>query len=187
MNKPWWLAGFIIIGVLLGVGILFLVTRPPRGEPVDLLPPPSPAPVVVYVSGEVNKAGLYTLQVGSRVNDAIQAAGGFTSNANTIALNLAEILEDGERITVPGMPSILETASRGGEINIGGDWVDINNASLKELEELPGIGPVTAQKIIDYREVNGPFKKIEDILEVPGIGQATFMKIRDLITVGTPP
>jgi len=97
MNKTWWwLAAFIIMGVLLGVGILFLVTRPPRGEPIVLLPAPTPAPITVYISGSVNQPGLYALPTGSRVNDAIQAAGGFTGEANTGVLNLAEILEDGE-------------------------------------------------------------------------------------------
>ena len=188
MNKTsWWLAAFIIVGVLLGVGILFLVTRPPRGEPIILIPAPTPAPITVYVSGNVNRAGLYALPVGSRVNDAIQAAGGFTEDANSGVLNLAAILEDGEQINVPGIipPDPTPGASR--SINPTLTLVDINIATLEQLDTLPEIGPITAQNIIDYRNANGPFARIEDILEVKGIGPVTFEKIKDLITVGTSP
>src|SRR4030042_139348 len=109
MNKSWWwLASYIIVVVLLGLGVLLLVSRPTRGEPIHLQPPPTPAPIMVYVSGEVTKSGLYTLPPGSRVNDAIQAAGGFTKSANTSNLNLAKILEDGQQIIVP-LASFLTT------------------------------------------------------------------------------
>ena len=102
MNKTWWwLSAFIIVGVLLGAGIIFLVTRPPRGEPIILLPAPTQSPITVYVSGAVIKPGLFNVPAGSRVNDVIQAAGGTTDNANIDTLNLARIIEDGEQITVP--------------------------------------------------------------------------------------
>jgi competence protein ComEA len=188
MNKQWyWLTAFIIIGVLLGVGVLFFVTRPPRGFPVTLLPAPSPAPITVYVSGEVNQSGLYDLPAGSRVNDAIQAAGGFSANANSEALNLAEILEDGEQIDVPDLITGITTGDSTRSSNPSLGLVDINTATLEQLDTLPEIGPITAQEIIDYREANGPFAGIEDIMDVPRIGQATFDKIKDLITVGTSP
>jgi competence protein ComEA len=188
MNKTWWwLASYIIMGVLLGVGVFFLVTRPPRGEPIELLPAPTPSPIMVYVSGSVGKAGLYTLPSGSRVNDAIQAAGGFTVDANTGALNLAEILEDGEQIDVPELlpPSVIGSGTR--STNPSATLININTASLEQLDTLPEIGPITAQNIIDYRNANGLFKRIEDIQDVPEIGQVTFDKIKDLITVGTSP
>lgn len=184
MNKIWWLAAFIVVGVLLGVGVLLLVTRPPRGEPITLLPAPTPGPITVYVSGGVKQAGLYALPLGSRVNDAIQAAGGFTAEANTQSVNLAEILEDGEQINVP---TIMTNMGGSGVIPATSTVVDLNTATLDQLDKLPGIGPITAQSIIEYRIANGQFKKIEDLLEVEGIGQATFDKIKDLITVGTPP
>lgn len=188
MNKSWWwLAAFIIVGVLLGVGVLLLVTRPPRGKPIELLPPPTQTPIMVYVSGEVKEAGLYTLPPGSRVNDAIQVAGGFTYNANTSMLNLAELLEDGEQIDVPELTSPSATSSGNRSINPSSILVDINSATLQQLDTLPEIGLITAQDIIDYRNVNGPFGRIEDIMDVPGIGQATFNKIKDLIKVGTSP
>jgi competence protein ComEA len=188
MNKPWWwLASLLIVSVLLGVGVLFLVTRPPRGEPIELLPPPTPAPIMVYVNGAVNKTGLYSLPPGSRVNDAIQAAGGFTSGANTSSINLAELLEDGSQINVPELISPSEPDNSTKSTNPSLVLVDINTATLEQLDTLPGIGPKTAQDIIDYRNANGPYAKIEDILDVSGIGPVTFDKIKDLITAGTSP
>jgi competence protein ComEA len=188
MNKQWyWLAAFIIVGVLLGVGVLFLVTRPPRGSPITLLPAPSPAPITVYVSGKVNHVGLFALPSGSRVNDAIQAAGGFSEGANSGVLNLAKILVDGEQIEVLELITNTVTGGSTRSTNSSLTLVDINIASLEQLDTLPGIGPITAQEIINYRDTNGPFARIEDIMNVPRIGQATFDKIKDLITVGTSP
>jgi len=186
MSKSW-LAAFIVVGVLLGAGVLLLVTSPPRGEPIVLLPAPTPAPITVYVSGSVNQAGLYALPFGSRVNDAIQAAGGFNVQADIGAINLAEILQDGEQINVPEIIPIQ--AGNGVFRSLPGTnlLVDINTATLEELDTLPQIGPITAQSIIDYRVTNGPFATIEDLLEVDGIGQVTFDKIKDLIRVGTYP
>ncbi len=188
MNKTWWwMAAFIIVGVLLGVGILLLVTRPPSGEPIVLLPAPTPAPITVYVSGNVKQAGLYPLPSGSRVNDAIQAAGGFTEDANTQMLNLAETLEDGEQIDVPGIIPLDPTQGESRSINPSVTLVNINIATLEQLDTLPEIGPITAQNIIDYRNANSAFAKIEDIQDVKGIGTVIFEKIKDLITVGTSP
>lgn len=188
MNKQWyWLAAFIIIGVLLGVGVLLLVARPPRGVPVTLLPAPSPAPISVYVSGQVNLAGLYDLPIGSRVNDAIQAAGGFSDLADREAINLAQILVDGQQVKVP---EIITATISGGSTrsnNPSTILVDINTATLEQLDTLPQIGPITAQAIIDYRNTNGPFARIDDIVDVTGIGQATFDRIKDLIMVDMSP
>lgn len=188
MNKQWfWIAGFIILGVLLGAGILLIVTRPPRGTPITLLPAPSPAPISVYVSGRVNQAGLYTLPRGSRVNDAILAAGGFSEDADSGAINLAKVLEDGEQINIPEVikGSVSSGSTRASDPSL--ILVDINTATLEQLDILPEIGPKTAQEIIDYRNANGPFVGIEDIMDVPGIGQITFDKIKALIEVGTSP
>lgn len=188
MNKQWlWLAGFIVVGVLLGVGVLFLVTRPPRGEPITLLPPPTASPITVYVSGSVTNAGMYSLPAGSRVNDAIQAAGGFSDQANTSGINLAKILEDGEQIEVPDLNDALGNNGNSSpispDVNLTAAVININTATLEELDTLPGIGPITAQDIIDYRKANGPFSSIEAIMDVPGIGQAKFDKIKDFISV----
>jgi len=193
MNKTWWYLAFIGVGVLLGAGVLLLVTRPPRGEPITLLPAPSPAPITVYVTGSVNTEGLFALPPGSRVNEAILAAGGFSADADSGAINLAGILEDGQQVNVPAIvtPPVSGgmTRANGGGVPqpAGVILVNINTATLEELDTLPQVGPVTAQSIIDYREANGLFSTIEDLMEVDGIGQATFDKVKDLVTVGTSP
>lgn len=196
MNKNWyWKAAFIVVGVLLGAGVIFLVTRPPRGEPIVLLPAPTQSPIIVYVSGSVRQPGLYKLPLGSRLNDAIQVAGGFSTEADPSSLNLAEILEDGEKIVVPSIssPTTYNPATGPNPTYHPQSgtpsplMVDINNATVEELDTLPEIGPKTAQAIIDYRNTNGPFKRIEEIMDVNGIGSATFERIKDLITVGEAP
>jgi competence protein ComEA len=188
MNKTWWwLSAFIIVGVLLGAGIIFLVTRPPRGEPIILLPAPSQSPFTVYVNGAVKKPGLFAVPPGSRVNDVIQAAGGTTDDANIDTLNLARIIEDGEQITVPER---INSTLDSNETEVSDPsllMVNINTASLEQLDTLPGIGPITGQNIIDYRTANGPFTTIEQLLDVPNIGQITFDKVKDFISIGTPP
>jgi competence protein ComEA len=196
MNKTWWwVAAFIVVGVLLGTGVIFLVSRPPRGEPITLLPAPTPAPITVYVQGGVNHPGLYSLPQQSRVNDAILVAGGFSENGNPGSLNLAEILQDGDQVSVPTLPNPtanagalwLSTVSPTQLHNSSPVIININTATLDELDTLPEIGPKTAQAIIDYRNTHGLFMKIDDILEVIGIGPMIFEKIRDLITVNSPP
>ncbi len=183
----WWTAGFIIIGVLLMAGIVFLVTRPPRGEAIVLLPPPTPSPITIYVTGAIAKAGLYMLPPGSRVNDAIIAAGGLTQDSDTESLNLARILEDGEQVNVPKLFPSTEAGIPPGSPGTTSNLVNINTATLEQLDTLPDIGEKTAQAIIDYRNKNGAFKAIEDIQNVTGIGEGIFSKIRDMITVGTSP
>ncbi len=188
MNKiSWWSIAYIVVGVLLGVGVIFLVTRPPRGTPVILLPAPTAAPITVYVSGSVKQAGIYSLPNDSRVNDAILAAGGFTDEANEEAINLAKVLSDGEQINVPALVAPGTGDGLTGLPGPSGGLVDLNTATLAQLDSLPEIGPITAQKIIDFRASHGLFSKTEDLLEVDGIGQATFEKIKELVTVGTSP
>ncbi len=190
----------IALCVLLGTGILFLVSRPPRGVPIALLPAPTEAPLMVSIHGAVNASGLYSLPPGSRVNDAIQAAGGFSASADRDALNLARLVQDGEKIVViekpqPGtIPSSGEptpvppemTPDPGRSVTLPA-LVDINTATLAQLDTLPGIGPSIGQLIIEYRLAHGPFKTIEEIMNVSKIGPVTFDKIKALITVGTSP
>jgi competence protein ComEA len=185
MNKSyWWLVSYLVISVVLVAGLLNLIAQPPRGDPIQLIGPPTPAPLVVFVSGAVNSPGLVSLPPGSRVNDAIQAAGGFRNEADTASINLAMLLEDGAQVNVPS----LGTPSANGEVtraNPSATFVDINSAALEQLDTLPEIGPKTAQAIIDYRNANGPFETIDEIIEVDGVGQVTFDKIKHLITVGS--
>jgi competence protein ComEA len=163
----------ILIGLLTG-GVIWLAASRPRGEPETLLPPPLPRVLTVYVSGAVATPGVYTLADGSRVNDAVRVAGGFVSGAEQERINLAALLKDGQQIDVPG---IVNTS----HVNAG--RVDINTATVSELDALPGIGLTTAQTIVDYRIQNGPFQIIQDIQYVPGIGIATYDRIKDYITV----
>ena len=130
------------------------------------------------------------MPAGSRLQDAVQAAGGFLAEANSGAVNLAALLADGERIVIPDINPSNTAASDSGllperstELDVL-NLVNLNTASQAELELLPGIGPKTALKIIEYREVNGPFSSIEAILDIPGIGEKTLAEIKDLITVG---
>jgi competence protein ComEA len=188
---------YVVIGVLAGfllAGVLFLVVRSPSGEPVALDARPTDVPIEVHVIGAVLRPGLYILADGSRVQDAITAAGGLTSDADPDALNLAAKLKDGQQLDVPsrtGAPTPGPEATAGFRIlpQPGGtptarsDLIDINTATADQLASLPGIGPTTAQRIVDYRTENGPFARIEDLLNVPGIGPATFDNIRDLITL----
>ena len=121
------------------------------------------------------------------MNDAIQAAGGFTEQANSSGLNLAWILEDGQQIDVPALSPSNNPEGDGGSLVPSGSLLNINAATLEQLDTLPGIGPATAQDIINYRAANGPFTSIEHLMDVPGVGQVTFDKIKHLITVGVTP
>jgi competence protein ComEA len=173
--------------------MLLLVAGAPRGKPVQLAPQPTAPPAIVYVSGAVVHPGVYPLAPGARVQDALLAAGGMLPEADDLTLNLAAIIQDGQRLWVPfkttdvgqlpapqdSQAPPLQTATSG--------QVNINTADQATLESLPGIGPVTAQKIIAYRQTNGPFATIEDIQLVSGIGPATFEKIKDLIAVAEMP
>lgn len=146
--------------------------------------------IAVHVTGEVKKQGLIYVKQGARVADAIEKAGGETSEADLSQINLAYILEDGQKIYIPNKNEKISqyiTKNKGNNENNNTDKedkkVNINTANQSELDELPGIGPSTAQKIIEYREENGNFETIEDVQNVKGIGDAKFEDIKDKITV----
>src|SRR5512143_3157803 len=161
---------YMLIGVLAGfilAGAIFIVTRLPSGEPIALEPVPTKVPIEVHVVGAVVRPGLYKLPEGSRVQDAIDAAGGLLSETDANSLNLAAKVEDGQQLQIgsgtglaapagPTQPggspfTVITTPTPQGGSNPSGDLIDINTASLSELESLPGIGPTTAQNIINYR------------------------------------
>ncbi len=172
----------VLIGLVLG-GLLWIVARSPRGNSVELLPPPTPSPIVVDVAGAVPRPGVYELPGGSRVKDAIDAAGGFLAEADKSNLNLAAPLEDGQKLDIPFLAGV-EPAGAVRTVIDEVAIVNINIATLEELETLPGIGPTLAQRIIDYRETFGDFYFIEDIMNVEGIGSDTFDQIASLIITG---
>jgi competence protein ComEA len=165
----------VLIGLLAG-GLIWLTVSRPRGETVTLLPTATSGLMKVYVSGAVATPGVYTLPEGSRVDDAVNAAGGSVPGAEMSNINLALQLTDGQQINIPGIVDIPS------HIIIG--RININTANVNELEGLPGIGPTTAQAIMDYRLQNGPFQAIQEIQNVPGIGPATYAQIQDYINVG---
>lgn len=143
--------------------------------------------VVVHVTGAVNAPGVYTLPADARVDDAVRAAGA-TAEADLSQLNLAQKLADGQKITVPAVGTNAATdgaaaATSSTNSDNGGALVNINTATLEELETLPSIGEVRAQAIITYRETNGGFRTIDDIKEVSGIGEKIFADISPYITV----
>jgi competence protein ComEA len=161
-----------------------IVISTPLPDPTSL-PDPTPAPIRVHVSGAVHQPDVYEFPAGCMVKDAIEAAGGPTDSANLDGVNLAVELHDQQQVYVPrqGEAVPMSPASAGGGAVSGP--VNINTATATELEALPGIGPKTAEAIVEYREANGSFETIEDIMDVPGIGEGTFEKIRDGITVGS--
>ena len=175
-----------MLGLFLAA-LIWLVARNPGGEAVALRPVPTEQPLVVHITGAVPRPGIYAMPKGSRVQDVISAAGGFLAEADKSNINLAERLEDGQRLDIPyGEGGSILIPTPGERLVPSGDeLVNINTASSAELDTLPGIGPTTAQKIIDYRTQNGPFQAIKDIMNVSGIGPGTFERIKDKITVGS--
>ncbi|MCE5209447.1 MAG: helix-hairpin-helix domain-containing protein [Chloroflexi bacterium] len=179
-----------LFGILIGLSlaaVILLIIRSPGGEGIELIPAPTPQQFVVHITGEVNQPGVYEISRNSRVIDAIKVAGGFTSNADTDAINQADFVQDGSMIIIPangdtskGLDAVDPVKMPG---NAQGKLININTASQEEIEKLPDIGATKAADIIAYRSNNGRFVKIEDIMNVPGIGQAIFNKIKDLIVV----
>ncbi len=139
--------------------------------------------VYVYVCGDVKDSGLYELKAGSRIGDAIDAAGGFTKSSDKDALNLAEIVTDGSKIMVPKKGALVDEGMSVAEDSSASDLININTADVKELTTLAGIGEARAEAIIEYREQHGGFSKIEDIMNVSGIKEAMFSRIKDDISV----
>ena len=185
---------YIFIGILLGLmlaGGILVAARAPEGESVQLRPAPTPESIQVHIAGAIVRPGVYDMPEGSRVLDVVETAGGFVAEADKNALNLAARVEDAERLDIPYVAGYVPEEEEGFVVvsegtpssSTGVDLVDINSASLDELDKLPGIGPTTAQKIIDYRNENGPFARIEDIVNVSGIGSVTYENIKELITV----
>jgi competence protein ComEA len=180
-----YLASGVLFGLFLAA-LVWVVARSPSGEAVILRPAPTEKPVIVYITGAVPRPGVYALPKNARVQDAISAAGGFLAEAEKSQINLAALLEDGEKLDIPyveGASPVLGTPVPE-VITATTELVNINTASLAELDTLPGVGPTTAQRIIDYREQNGPFINTEDIINVQGIGTGTYERMKDQITVG---
>ncbi|WP_432540911.1 ComEA family DNA-binding protein [Kineococcus sp. SYSU DK002] len=157
----------------------------PSGHPTGT---PSPGPVVVHVAGRVASGGVVTLAAGSRVADALAAAGGPAAEADLDALNLARALVDGEQVLVPGpgdpAPAALpQAAAAPAAAPAAAEPVDLNTATAADLDALPGVGEVLAGRIVAWRTENGPFSAVEDLGEVQGIGPKVLEGLRDLVAV----
>lgn len=194
---------FLSLAFVVALGGVFFLSRRADPKPVQistpfprstptLHPSPTPAGLVVQVSGAVVNPGLVHLADGARVDDAIRAAGGASAEADLAQLNLARRMSDGERLVVPKLGDPTQAAAaaptgRAAQTRVPTATpvlnVNINTASADELNRLPGIGPALAQRIIDYRQTNGPFLKAEDIMKVKGIGPAEFGAIKNVIVV----
>jgi competence protein ComEA len=139
--------------------------------------------LVIDVAGAVRHAGLYRLRTGSRIDDAIAAAGGPTAKAQLDSVNLAAPVADGEQIVVPGRGAAGAVAAAGSATagSSPSAPLDLNSATLEQLEGLPGVGPVTAQKILDYRQQHGAFHSVAELEGVPGIGPAHMAQLKGLV------
>lgn len=166
----------------LGGVVLWRDPQPPPIAIVEPTPRPTrtPAPIAVYVTGAVLRPDVYTLPEGSRLKDALLAAGGATAEADLDALNLAAPLRDGERVHVPAQGAAPLSAPTGAQ---PAGPVNINRATAAELEALPGLGPTLAQRIVEDRQANGPYESVDQLLRVRGIGPALLEKLRPHVAV----
>ena len=166
------LAGLLAVGVI-GYSLSISATPTPTDQSGVFEPLRFESTIYVHVVGEVTIPGLYELPVGAKAQQAIEAAGGMTSDAQAASVNLARTLSDGEQLVVL---SKTMSASASGKISL-------NQASAADLDALPGIGPALSQRIVDYRLEIGSFKSIEELTEVSGIGPKLFAKIREQLTL----
>jgi competence protein ComEA len=184
------LAGALLLAALLVVAGRHVLRagapEPPRSAPIVAeRPHAQEAPkLVVHVVGAVRRPGLYRLREGSRIADALSRAGGATRKADLALVNLAAPVSDGVQVVVPRrLPTAAGAASTSSGSAPGAPQgpVHLNTATLEQLDALPGIGPVTAQKILDYRQQNGGFASVDELDAVPGIGPARMEQLRELV------
>lgn len=192
--------GLALLTVVVGA---WWVLRPAASPPVEavlprvdtvaptIAPPTSTRPpaLVVHVDGAVNRPGLHELPAGSRVADAVRAAGGLTDDADRTRINLAAPVLDGSRVWIPtrgeeAAPPVLTGATAGTGAAGSAGPVDVNTADPATLESLPGIGPTIAAAIVETRTDRGGFASVDELVEVPGIGPTRLEALRDLVTVG---
>ena len=168
-------------------GIALLITESRNGGPgVEiLLPTATPTPELkVYLRGAVGRPGIYVMEEGDRLADAIAEAQGVTEGAQLDCVNLAIRVKDEAQYHVPGTGEACQAGDTTAQSSPEDGRLNINTASPKDLETLPGIGPVKARAIVNYRETAGPFRSTDEIMDVRGIGQATYEGIRDLVHMG---
>jgi competence protein ComEA len=186
--------GRAIAGAILLVAALFVAgrylagagsareTQPVAQASAELRAAPTPR-LVIHVVGAVRRPGLYRLQDGSRIADAVRRAGGATRRADLSLVNLAAPVSDGSQVMVPrrAPPAAAGTAPAEPGAAAAAGPVRLNTATVDQLDELPGVGPVTAQKIVDYRSEHGAFSSVDDLDAIPGIGAARLEQLRELV------
>lgn len=177
----------VLVAITISGVAAFLVRRP-DSRPIEIVTPTrmpraTAQPLKVYVTGEVARPGVYTLAESDRVEDAIKVAGGPTSDADLIKINLAAKVYDQLQIHVPKRNDNSSSVPVDVFIPSAPSKVNINAATAPELESLPGIGPATARRILAYRQQNGAFKRIEELKEAKLVNAATYDKIKDLVSV----
>ena len=209
------IAVFALLSVGFVAAAVILMARGSGNAPIQVVPASSrvgsevapangetlgttPTPLLVYVHGAVESPGVYSLESGDRLVDALDAAGGATEDADLTSVNLAQRVEDegsyyvptaGETDRAPTSSSKTPETTGGGESDPstnsgGGGRIDLNTASVQELATLPGIGPGRAQAIVDYRSANGPFASVSEVTKVPGIADGIYQRLKDHATVG---
>lgn len=192
--SPSLIAALLVVAVAVVGGALLLIASRPAPVVITINPPPptstpvptvTPSPVTVYITGAVNQPGsVVTLAAGSRVKDALDAAGGASANADLERIDLAAPLHDGDHIHVYQIGEsdqpIVDNSS-GSQAQTADTLVHVNSATLEQLETLPGIGPALAQRIIDYRTANGPFADLQSLTAVKGIGDSIVQKLNGLV------
>ena len=149
----------------------------------DVSMPSTAVKLVVDISGCVKTPGVYEIADGTRLHEVIELAGGLTKEADIDAINQAELVTDGQKILIPAKAEEYNSGNKSQEMTTTSDKININTADSSSLQEIPGVGPATADKIIQYRDANGRFHSIEDIRNVSGIGDKTFEKMKDKICV----
>ena len=182
------LVGILGVAALGGAGLWYVRSLP---QPVAIHAEPvaapsvsaTPAPLLVHVVGLVREPGVYELAEGSRVIDALKAAGGPKRDAELSALNLAAPLTDGQQVIVPRASDVEAPTATAPGAEAASALVNINTASAEELDTLPGIGEVLAAAILQYREEHGPFTSVDQLVDVSGIGEVTLEELRDLVTI----
>ena len=195
-RREW--VGLLVVGatIVVAAGLWYVRSLPkpvrieasrvgaPGGRPGTIeTPRPEASPVVVDVAGWVRHPGVYEMHQGDRVIDALHAAGGAKPGANLTSLNLASLLQDAQQILVLRRGAGPHGSGGGGASSGAGGKINLNAATLDQLESLPGIGEVLGQRILDYREQHGPFHSVDDLLNVSGIGPSHLADVKDLVTV----